>query len=235
MTVKIKYQPFVGRYWVDERVRNLPLLPKAVAIALMTCNDLVASCRSGIYEIERSDIARLIYTLDGEESCPQEPIFDLMGWHEHELKRFLKKDQLDDADKKRCMGYFNREKKDLLQYDVTTHCVFVKSTFKYAYNSGLIRKPKAVANTVKETISLFEKKVPHFLAEFAQINHKTLSIAEKKLSLGTDKDSYYEEKAAFEHLFLLEKGKQVVSANPKLVSAERMQDTLHQLSRNLRG
>lgn len=220
-----KYQILVPRFWTDARIRGLEATAKLVFASLITCNDAVNSSRTGIYEIHREDIRSAINTLDGINSCPEHVIFDLMGWHDDELKRFLKKDELDDADKKRAQGYFNREKSELLQYDVVTHCIFVKSMFKYACLGGLIKSSKAISACVDKALNLYENKCPLFLAEFSRINHKTLAEASKKLS-GAERN-------AIEHLFLLQKGKNLLSANPKLVSAQKMQETLKDLAANL--
>lgn len=232
MKSALSYQVLVPKFWSDHKIRNMPLVAKTTAAALITCAESSTSSRSGIYEIHRSDICRLIHTIDGVNLWIEEDAFDLMGWREDELKRFLKKDNLSEEDKKRAMGYFNREKKELIEYDPETHCVHVKSMFKYAYLSGLIKTPKAVANVVKKTLEFYEDKCPSFVVDFAQINSKILRENYKKLS---PRDASFDaSKEAFEKLFFLEEGKNclVATNNPKLVSAEKMAETIKTLSKS---
>jgi hypothetical protein len=173
----------------------------------------------------------MINTIDGVNPCSEEKVFDLMGWNDDELKRYLKKDILDEEDKKRAAGYFNREKRELLEYDPKTHCVFIKSMFKYAHLSGLVKTPKAIAGVVKKTLDLYEDKCPQFIAEFSRINHKILKDAQRKISPGSDMASYQSSKESFEKLFLLEEARRCLTAsnNPALVSVEAMQKVVRSL------
>lgn len=180
--------------------------PKLVCAFLITGGETVRSPRIGIFEIDREEIRSGIHTVEingKKQPCTEEIIFDLMGWHEHELKRFLGKTELNDEEKERCKGYYNREKSDVLEYDVNTHCIHIKSMFKYALQVKLIKGPKGIAAAVYKTLKLYKHKVPGFFAEFRKKYDEELQDAYKKLCPKGDEEVYKSGRAALKELFSL--------------------------------
>ncbi len=99
------------------------------------------------------------------------------------------------------IDFFNKEKPQLLEYDVENHIVFVKSFFKHN-SDGYLTTPEKMAAALKKDFKVSGEKCPRFWAEFARLNHKVLK--KNYQGLNTKNNNYYGYKKFFDNLFALE-------------------------------
>ena len=70
------------------------------------------------------------------------------------------------------LNFFNREKKQLIEYDEEHHIVFVKSFLKH--NSLYLTTPDKFADAIRKDYKKTFDKCPKFWAEFAKINYNKI-------------------------------------------------------------
>jgi hypothetical protein len=222
------YRILVPRFWTDERVRRMHPKYKLVFNFSITGLPCCSFTEIGIYEVNRSDIRNAIETLDGVNPMSEEDAFDIMGWTDEEIRRKVGKkpgEPLTKEEEDRKLGFFNREKPELLVYNPTTHMIHVKSLFKYLVQFGWLKTPQSIADAVRKDFKRWGDKCPEYFAQFSRENRKILT--KTLMQLNPENKNYASCKKVFEKLFELEKEyPEKPSQNVKLPSAEEVKKIL---------
>ena len=106
------------------------------------------------------------YAITGNEACINTNISGIYEVYRGSFEQIL---GIDGKDLNNIIDFFNNKLSDLLEYDVQSHMMYVKSFFKY--NSHY----KSNVSAIMDDFDLTFHKAPKFWAEFGEINRPKLS------------------------------------------------------------